>query len=310
VKPSIHSVQAFFKDVAAEWAEKAPARQAAALAYYSMFSLAPVIFVAFSISELLFKSLDFRFLIFNQIELTFGEEAADFIQSLVSGIGSPGNGIGSADTSPLITLISIGALFYAASGLFYHMQYSLDLIWGVPWGTGGSFLLVVQSRLIAFFLVICLGLFLVFLEVLSVALVVIRSVFQVEWLVPVVNSAILLAIQVLVLMLIYKLLPRTRVGWRDVLLASILTTALINIARWGVGLYLSLSNIGSAFQAAGSLAVILIAVYYAAQIFLFGALFSRVYAHHFGSRKGRPLKEVAPEALPARAEDAGGLGAP
>jgi membrane protein len=77
-----------------------------------------------------------------------------------------------------------------------------------------------------------------------------------------------------------------------VLLASILTAILINIARWGVSLYLSLSNIGSAFQAAGSLAVILIAVYYAAQIFLFGALFSRVYAHHFGSRKGRPLKEV------------------
>ncbi|HJS28963.1 MAG TPA: YihY/virulence factor BrkB family protein [Anaerolineales bacterium] len=296
---SMQVPRAFFKDVAAEWAGKAPARQAAALAYYSMFSLAPVIFVAFAISELLFKSLDFRFILFNQIEVTFGEEAADFIQSLVSGLGSTENGFASAGSSPLITLISLGALLYAATGLFYHLQYSLDLIWGVPWETKGGFLLVVRSRLIAFFLVICLGLFLVFLEVITFTLSLVRSVFQVEWLVPVVNALILFAIQVLVLMLIYKLLPRAKVGWRDVLLASILTAILINIARWGVSLYLSLSNVGSAFQAAGSLAVILIAVYYAAQIFLFGALFSRVYAHHFGSRKGRPLKE----AFPAGVED-------
>jgi membrane protein len=283
-------LQLFIKDLSSEWGEKKPARQAAALAYYGMFSLAPVLFVALTISEFIFKQVDLSSEVFTRIAEMFGPEAASFVESLVAGVASPENGITSQYTSPLISLISIGVLLYAASGLFYHLQYSLDAIWDVSWQVEGSILYVIQSRLIAFLLVIALGLFLVFLEMVTVAVSVLRSFFQLGDLYPFIDTIILLGIEALVLILIYRFLPRARVSWRDVALAAVLTAILINIGRWGVGLYLSLSNVSSAFQAAGSLAVILVAIYYGAQIFLFGAVFSRVYAHHFGSRKGVPLR--------------------
>ncbi|MDX1436003.1 MAG: YhjD/YihY/BrkB family envelope integrity protein, partial [Anaerolineales bacterium] len=213
-------LKAFIKDFSIVWTTKTPARQAAALAYYSMFSLAPVIFVAISISELLFQSVDFTSEIYSQIELTFGAEAANFLRSLVSGVAEPNNGIAGGGTSPIITLISVGALLYAATGLFYHLQYSLDLIWGVPWQVEGGFLIVVRSRLIAFLLVIGLGLVLVLLEVINVAFLILRSFPLFEGLVPAVDMIVLVGVQVVFFMLFYKFLPRVPVAWRDVVVGS------------------------------------------------------------------------------------------
>ena len=179
---------------------------------------------------------------------------------------------------------SLGVLFYAASGLFIQLQYALNTIWEVPPASRGGIIAAIKDRLLAFVMAIGVGLLLVLATVFSIVVSVLASLFDWGSHVPITNFASMMGLATISFALIYKVLPDVEIAWRDVWIGAAVTALLVSIGGWLVGFYLTHSNTGSAFEAAGALAVLLIAFYYIAQIFLFGAVFTKVYASRFGSK--------------------------
>jgi membrane protein len=263
-----------------------PSRLAAAMAYYGMFSFAPAIFVTIAVASIFIGQLAASGQLFNQLARVVGPDTARFVYDLVVNVS-----VSASEGNPLITLISVLALLYAASGLFVNLKYSLNTIWDVPLATYSGIIGFIKTRLLAFVMVISLGLLLVLTTFGSLVVAVLDSFFKWGGFVPTVNfftSVVLLAVS---LLLVYKIVPDTRIAWRDVWLGAVLTALLIRVGAALVGIYLSLSNFGSAFEAAGALAVLLLAIYYLAMIFLFGAIFTKVYASMFGSRATPEMEE-------------------
>jgi membrane protein len=275
----------FVKALIDAWNTDQPARLAASLAYFSMFSLAPAIFVAVTVAGIFIDELAAASQIFARLERTVGPETAQFIYEIVVNVSESGT-----TGSPLASLISFGALLYASTGVFANLKYSLNTIWGVPLAEYSGVIAFIKTRLLAFVLVIGLGFVLVLAAFSSLIVSVVSSVLDVSslvWADSAVTSVILLAVS---LALIYRILPDTYVAWRDVWLGAAVTALLIRLGTGLVGIYFQISNPAAAFEAAGTLAVVLIAIYYLAQIFLFGAIFTKVYASMFGSR-ARPVSE-------------------
>ena len=275
----------FVKALIDAWNTDQPARLAASLAYFSMFSLAPAIFVAVTVAGIFIDELAAASQIFARLERTVGPETAQFIYEIVVNVSESGT-----TGSPLASLISFGALLYASTGVFANLKYSLNTIWGVPLAEYSGVIAFIKTRLLAFVLVIGLGFVLVLAAFSSLIVSVVSSVLDVSslvWAGSAVTSVILLAVS---LALIYRILPDTHVAWRDVWLGAAVTALLIRLGTGLVGIYFQISNPAAAFEAAGTLAVVLIAIYYLAQIFLFGAIFTKVYASMFGSR-ARPVSE-------------------
>jgi membrane protein len=269
----------FVKALIDAWNTDQPARLAASLAYFSMFSLAPAIFVAVTVAGIFIDELAAASQIFARLERTVGPETAQFIYEIVVNVSESGT-----TGSPLASLISFGALLYASTGVFANLKYSLNTIWGVPLAEYSGVIAFIKTRLLAFVLVIGLGFVLVLAAFSSLIVSVVSSVLDVSslvWADSAVTSVILLAVS---LALIYRILPDTYVAWRDVWLGAAVTALLIRLGTGLVGIYFQISNPAAAFEAAGTLAVVLIAIYYLAQIFLFGAIFTKVYASMFGSR--------------------------
>jgi len=269
----------FLKDIFLAWSADNPSRLAAALAYYGMFAFAPVIFIALTVAGLFIDEPATASQLFAQFEDTLGPETAQFIQDIVVNASQRASG-GTALTS----LISFGVLFYAASGLFVQLQYALNTIWEVPPASRGGIIAAIKDRLLAFVMAIGVGLLLVLATVVSVVVSVLTSFFDWGSYVPIINILSLLGLATISFALIYKVLPDVEIAWRDVWIGAAVTALLVSIGGWLVGFYLTHSNTGSAFEAAGALAVLLIAFYYIAQIFLFGAVFTKVYASRFGSK--------------------------
>jgi membrane protein len=269
----------FLKDLQSAWGVDRPTRLSAALAYYGMFSLAPVIFIAFTVADLLIDELAAENQLFDQLETTLGAETAEFVYDMVINVSQR------TTTGALLTsLIGFVALLWAASGLFTSLRDALNAIWSAPPNPKGGIRATIENRLLAFGLVIGVGLLLTVAALANLMVSILNSTFAFDIQTPLANFGPMLGMIVFSLALLYKVLPNVRVGWRDVWLGAVLATLLIGIAGWGLGIYLSHSNIGSAFEAAGTLAVLLVAMNYIAQIFLFGAIFTKVYARHFGSR--------------------------
>jgi membrane protein len=269
----------FLKDLQSAWGIDRPTRLSAALAYYGMFSLAPVIFIAFTVADLLIDELAAENQLFDQLEKTLGPETAEFVYDMVINVSQR------TTTGALLTsLIGFVALLWAASGLFMSLRDALNTIWKAPPNPKGGIIATIENRLLAFGLVVGVGLVLTLAALVNVTLSILNSTFDVGFQTPLANYGSMIGLVMLAFALLYKILPNVHVGWRDVWLGALLATLLVGIAGWGLGIYLSRSNIGSAFEAAGTLAVLLVAMNYIAQIFLFGAIFTKVYSHHFGSR--------------------------
>jgi membrane protein len=189
----------------------------------------------------------------------------------------------------IISVVSFITLLLAAMGLFLQITYVLNRIWGVPLIQRGHRLAIIRQRLFAFFMVIALGLLIVLATVINVVLAwfgsIIRDFFGNSDLLSVLNILALLGLIVLATAFIYKMLPDVRLAWRDVWPGSIAATILMTIGGLVIGLYFKLGGIGSAFEAAGAFALFMIAIYTFAQIFLFGAIITRVYAQRYGSMR-------------------------
>jgi membrane protein len=246
-----------------------------------MFSFAPLLFIALSVAGIFLDELMAAEELVTRLEHTFGPEVTLFI---LDAMGTVSQAV--AGGSLLASLIGFVALLFAASGLFAQLQYSLNTIWGVPPPAQRGLIAIVRNRLFAFVGVIGLGLLLVIATISGIILSTFSTVLGIDSSLRIVDSVIALALVAAAFALIYKVLPDVDIGWRDVWVGALVTALLFGVARWLLSLYLSFADIGSAFGAAGALAVILIAIYYLALIFLFGAVFTKVYALTFGTKVG------------------------
>jgi len=272
-------IRDFVKDIIDEWGSHMPHRQAAALAYYGMFSFAPMLFIALTVAGLFINKLAMVDEIINRMNEFLGPETAQFIQDMVLGASER------TSSGPLITsLISLGALLYAATGLFAQLKYSLNVIWDVPPSAQAGIVNYILTRLLAFALVVGIGLMVILAAVVNIFSSVLTSLFAVIEM-PFDDILSFVAIIAFSIAVLYKILPDTKISYRDVWLSALVTGTLFGVGRWGLGFYLTHSNVSNAFQAAGALAIVLIAIYYCAQLFLFGAIFTKVYARRYGSRK-------------------------
>ena len=257
------------------WMTEHPARQAAALAYYGMFAFAPIVYVVLKVAGIFLDEVLLAQEFYALIAQLLGVEMAEFVRDLVLSASQR-----RSDTSPLTMVISIGALLYAATGLFNHLRYALNTIWHADGsahsGVGGF----VIGRVLSFLLVIGLGIALVISVFASVAIASLRALLNINTSFQLAGILIPVAMIYVTVAVIYKILPDLSIGWRYIWIGSAVTTALVSVGGVGVLIYLRLSSVGSAFEAAGSLAVMLIGIYYVAQIFLAGALFTRVLETH------------------------------
>ena len=256
----------------------------AALSYYSVFSLAPLLLIVISIAGLIFGQDAVRGELFGQLTGLLGADAAKAVEGLLASVSRPAAGIAS-------TLVGVLLLLVGATTVFGELQDALDRIWRAPARdrTGGLWGLL-RARLLSFGMILGIA----FLLMISLVLGAVVAALGKWWsgafgswemVAQVLNFGLGFAMTTGVFAMIYKIMPRVSVQWHDVWLGAVVTALLFTIGRFLIGLYIGKSGVASGFGAAGSLIVIFIWVYYSAQIFLIGAEFTWVYATKFGSMR-------------------------
>jgi membrane protein len=271
----------------AAWVDDYAPSMGAALAYYTLFSIAPLLLIVISIAGLVFGADAARGQIFAQLRELMGEEGAATVQSLLQSVNKPAQGV-------IATIVGAAVLLLGAMSVFGELQNSLDRIWRAPPRADGAGLWsLVRSRLLSFGMILGIG-FLLIVSLVASAAVAALGKFSAGFLGPWVavaealNFALTFAFVTAMFAMIYKLMPRVRIGWTDVWLGAAVTALLFAIGKSLIGLYLGRSSFASGFGAAGSLVVLLLWMYYSAQIFLLGAEFTRAYAHSHGSLRASP----------------------
>lgn len=284
-------MRAFLTKLYNIWISERPSQLAAALAYYSMFSFAPVIFISYTVAGLFIDQLAAAERMYQRMEIMLGPETAEFIQSSVAAIGNSSSG-----GTVLGSLISFIALLAAGSGLFFQLQFALNKIWRVPPPEKGQTGAFIRQRLFSFVMVLGVGLLLILATLTNLILgwfgSFLETLFDVSIPARIWVWSGSLTLLIFSFALLYKVLPDAKIAWRDVWAGSLAAALLAVIFTLLLGLFFTSSSIGSAFEAAGAFAVLLIGIYYLAQIFLFGAVFCRVYADLFGSQR---LQSIAAE---------------
>lgn len=273
------------KDTITEWSEDKVPLYAAALAYYTIFSLAPLLLIAIAIAGAFFGEEAARGEVFRQIQGLVGAQGAEAIQTMIQNTQAPGsNGL-------VASLIGIVTLLLGASGVFGQLQEALNTIWEVKPKPGLGWRSFLQSRFLSFAMVLVIGFLLLVSLVLSAGLAAISNFFShlfpgVAAIGQVVNFVISFVIITLLFAAIYKFLPDVKVPWKNLWVGAGVTALLFNIGKSLIGLYLGNSGVGSTYGAAGSIVVVLVWVFYSAQILLIGAEFTQVYSKY----RGRPIR--------------------
>jgi len=294
------------KSAASSWIDDYAPSMGAALAYYTVFSIAPLLLIVISIAGLVFGEEAARGEIVTQLQGLMGADAAKAIEGLLESVSQPGKGI-------LGTLVGIAVLLIGATTVFGELQDALDRIWRAPAREGSGLWNLLRARLLSFGMILGVGFLLIASLVVSAGLSALGRWWAPlfggwEVLLQVVNFAVSFALVTAVFAMIYKIMPRVKIEWHDVWIGAAVTSLLFTIGKFLIGLYIGKSGVASGFGAAASLVVLLIWVYYSAQIFLLGAEFTWVYAHTFGSLKGQPMAPRAPEIPSAAGATAGGDG--
>jgi membrane protein len=276
------SLRDFVREIYLIWVTEKPNQLAAALAYFGMFSFTAVIYLAFRLAGIFINEAAAVERFYARIEAVLGSETATFIKDSVAAISAANTG-----GSWIITAISMISLLLAAMGLFLQLKYVLNRIWGVPLLQRGQKLALLWRYWFAFIMVIALGLGVVLATVVNVAFAwfgsIIKNYYGGSNLLSVLNILALLGVIVLANAFIYKTLPDVKITWRDVWPGSMAATLLMSVGGLVISLYFRFGGISSAIQAAGAFSVLMIAIYYFAQIFLVGAIITRVYAQRYGS---------------------------
>ncbi|MDP9899159.1 YihY/virulence factor BrkB family protein [Variovorax ginsengisoli] len=285
------------KQAVISWKNDYAPSMGAALAYYTVFSVAPLLLIAISVAGLVFGQDAARGEIFAQLSGMMGAQGALAVQGMLEAVNKPTEGV-------VATVIGVTLLVVGATTVFGELQDSMDRIWRAPVRVQSSGIVsLLKVRLLSFSMIMGIGFLLMVSLVASAALSALGKWWSPlfggwETLAQLVNFTFSFAMVTVAFAMIYKLLPRVRVQWRDVWVGAAVTALLFTVGKHLIGLYIGKSSVASGYGAAGSLVVVLVWVYYSAQIFLLGAEFTWVYAHAYGSLKGsvRPGSEAALEA--------------
>ena len=294
------TVWQLIKKSASAWVNDYASSMGAALAYYTLFSLAPLLLLVISVAGVVFGAEAARGQVVAQLSGLIGEDGATAIQGLLKSASHPA-------ASAMAGIISVVTLIIGATTIFAELQSDLDRIWRVPEKAKPSGIRgLLRTRLLSFGLIVSLGFLLLVSLVVSAALGALGTWWGpwfAGWAVTlqVVNQVVSLLFATVLFALMYRVLPSVRVGWSDVWHGAVATALLFAIGKFLIGMYLGKAGVQSGFGAAGSIVVLLVWVYYSAQIFLLGAEFTWVYAHSHGSHApNRALAPVAEGPVPGR----------
>ena len=276
IKDIIALVQQTFK----EWSEDKAQRLGAALAYYTIFSIGPLILITVAIAGFFFGDEAAQGQIVGPIAGVVGESGAEVIQEALKNAGNTGAGVVS-------TIIGMVTLLLGAAGLFGQLQDALNTIWGVRAKSAGIVAMITE-RLLTFAMVLGTGLILLASLLVNAVLALVGPLLADtipggSFLLQILNYVVSFGLVTVVFMIIYKVLPDVDISWKDVRIGAAVTALLFIVGQFALAFYLSVSNPGSAYGAAGSLVIILVWIFYTAQIVFLGAEFTQVYANKYGS---------------------------
>lgn len=278
-----------------EWFADRAASKGAALAFYTLFSIAPVLVVVIAVAGFFYGHEAAQGQLVSELNGLVGAQGAEAIQLVLAGARDKKSGMWA-------TVVATALLLFGATSAFAELKDSLDEIWNVPPPKDASWWNVLRTRLLSFGLILVLGFLLMVSLVVSAALAVLENHFTGVWQ----DAAVLLSwiadlISFLVIATlfgtIYKLLPRIKLSWSDVTIGALGTAAMFTLGKYVIGLYIGNSGVADSFGAAGSMIALLLWVYYSAQIFFLGAEFARQYALQLGSLRHKPAKETGADKL-------------
>ncbi len=294
---ALKNIWILVKAAASSWVADYAQSMGAALAYYSMFSIAPLLLIVISVAGLIFGVEAARGEIVGQLQALTGEQGAAAIQGLLASVSKPAESVTALLVGGILLLIG-------ATSVFAELQDALDRIWRAPKRPRSGIWGLLRARLLSFGMIMGIGFLLIVSLVVSAALAALGKVWGpvfADWetIAGVADFLFSFAIITTMFAMIYKIMPRVKVAWSDVWIGAAVTALLFTIGKSLIGLYIGKSGLTSGFGAAGSLVVMLAWVYYSAQVFLLGAEFTWAYALTFGSRRAQPVPAAAP-AVPSQ----------
>jgi membrane protein len=272
----------------AGWVEHNDANMGAALAFYTMFAIAPILVIAVAVAGYVFGPHVAETQVLQQLSALLGDTGANAIRDLLLSAHY-------SDQKGFAAVVGIITLLVGATSVFGELQYTLDRIWDTPPEKAVVWWQIIRKRVLSLGLVLGVGFLLMVSLLASAALAAVESffdTFMTRWtvLLPLVDLTLSFAMTTLLFAMIYKYIPREKLAWSDVWTGAAVTALLFTIGKFLIGLYLGKSSFNSAYGATGSLVILLLWIYYSAQIFLLGAEFTRVVTYEYGSR--RPLQAV------------------
>lgn len=278
-----------FKGSIQAWREDHADRLAAALSYYTIFSLAPSLIIIIGLTGLVVEQRRVENELLLQIQRSVGRDAAGFVEQVLQNRTATSN-----EGNVLATLLSVATVLFGASGAFAQLQGALNTIWGVRAKPKRGIVNFLRTRLFAFVILLLIGFILMLSLVVNTWLVLIDGWFR--YLMPgphlifnVGNIVLSLGISFLLFAMLYKVMPDVSIRWHDIWVGAGVTALLFNIGKWGVGLYLGSTEIARIFGASGALVALLVWIYYSTLIILFGAEFIKVFA----TQRGRAVLPAA-----------------
>jgi membrane protein len=288
--PMLWRIVRLIRDAAVDWHADECSRWAASLAFYSVLSLAPLLIIAISIAGTVFGDEAARGEVIEQMRGYVGETGAAAIQEMLVHAKRPGAGT-------LASLLGLGVVLFGASGVFSELRFALNRVWNIQPPTQSGLWQAIRSRLMALCMVLATGVLLVG----SVALTTFLSGTEgyINESLPLASTAfdfvVSLFVMTLVFALIFRYVPDSAITWKDVWVGAMITAALFTLGKYLLALYLGRGTLASAYGAAGSIVVLIVWIYYSAQVLFFGAEITQVYARDFGSGLRREQVSDSPK---------------
>jgi membrane protein len=287
------------KTAVGNWKDDYAPSMGAALAYYTVFSIAPLLVIVIAVAALIFGQDVAHASIMDQASGLIGENGAKAIEGMLASAQKPKEGM-------IASALGILVLIIGATTVFTELETNLNRIWKVEPAKGTGLWHVLHTRLLSVGMVLAIGFLLIVSLVVSAAIAAWGKYWSgwfggLEALLHAANFVVSVAIITVLFAIIYKFIPSVAIRWRDVWIGALVTSLLFSLGKFLIGLYIGKSGVESSYGAAGALVVLLLWVYYSAQIFLLGAEFTKVYAESHGSRKNLKSRTVSTDAIPTRA---------
>ena len=271
----------FLAEVYDQWRDDNAMTLGAALAFYTIFSMAPLLIVVIAIFGFILGEHTVQTAIVKRVQETIGSQGASAVRTMIQAAYRPGTGFWA-------TVIGIFVIWFGSTSALVMLKQALNIIWGAKPDPNAPYWNLVKERLLSIALILFIGLLLILSMLLSVALSFVTEFFHHILPLPAsfvqaADFGISVLLITLLFALIYKILPDVEIAWTDVWIGSAITAVLFSLGKFLIGMYLGRSSITSAYGAASSLAVILMWIYYSTQIFFIGAEITQVYANRYGS---------------------------